>query len=83
VLATHEAAANAIEHAASLSPIEIRARRAAASIVVEVKDHGRWQPARNGNEDRGRGLGLIEQLVSAVKLETSDDGTTVRLLREI
>lgn len=81
VLATHEAAANAIEHAASSAPIEIRARRAVASVVVEVRDHGRWQPPRVGTEARGRGLKLIESLVSAVTIETDEDGTTLRLLQ--
>ena len=82
LLATHEAAANAIEHAASFTPIEIRARIAAATVAVEIRDYGRWKDAECGNEERGRGLKLIDNL-AAVKLETDEDGTTLRLLRRI
>jgi len=35
------------------------------------------------NEERGRGLELIEGLVSAVKIETEESGTTLRLLQQI
>ena len=50
VLATHEAAANAIEHAASSSPIEIRARRAADHLVVEIR--GSWTLATTATRER-------------------------------
>lgn len=83
VLATHEAAANSIEHAASSAPIEIRARRAVASVVVEVRDHGRWQTTRVEKEERGCGLKLIGSLVSALTVETDEDGTTLRLLQNL
>ncbi len=83
VLAAHEAAANAIEHAASLSPIEIHARRSLTSVVVEVRDHGRWRRIRSDEEGRGRGPTLIEGLVSAAKVESDDRGTTLRLLQRI
>ena len=83
VLATHEAAANAIEHAASIVADRDPGRRAAATVVVEIRDHGRWQERRDENEERGRGLKLIESLVSAVKIETDEDGTTLRLLQKI
>jgi two-component sensor histidine kinase len=83
VLAAHEAAANAIEHAASRAPIEIRAKRAAPTVLVEVRNHGRWQAARVEDEERGRGLKLIGNLVSAVKIEADEQGTTPRLLQEI
>ena len=83
VLATHEAAANAIEHAASLTTIEIRAELATATVAIEITDHGRWQDTGSENEERGRGLQLIESLVSAVKIETGEEGTTLRLLQKI
>ena len=35
------------------------------------------------NVERGRGLKLIENLVSAVKIETDEQGTTLRLLQKI
>ena len=89
VLATHEAAANAIEHAASRTPIEIRARLATATVAAEITDHGRWKDASRPDaaasefEQRGRGLQLIEGLVTAVRIETDGDGTTLRLLKQI
>ena len=83
VLATHEAVANAIEHARTSAPIEVRARISAATVAVEVKDHGSWRERPSVNEERGRGLELIEGLVSAVKIETEESGTTLRLLQQI
>ncbi len=83
VLATHEAVANAIEHAGTSAPIEVRARITAATVAVEIKDHGSWKEGQRENEERGRGLALIENLVSAVKIETEESGTTLRLLQQI
>ncbi len=83
VLATHEAVANAIEHARTSAPIEIRALITAATVAVEIKDHGSWRQRQSENEERGRGLQLIEGLVSAVKIETEESGTTLRLLQQI
>lgn len=43
VLATHEAAANAIEHSQTNSELTVRARTDASLIVLEVSDHGQWK----------------------------------------
>jgi anti-sigma regulatory factor (Ser/Thr protein kinase) len=83
VLAIHEATANAIEHSDSNAPIDVRARVSVASVAIEVRDHGRWRESDDDDEGRGRGLKLIENLVSALKIETSESGTTLRLLQQI
>jgi serine phosphatase RsbU (regulator of sigma subunit)/anti-sigma regulatory factor (Ser/Thr protein kinase) len=78
VLAVSEAAANAIEHAAdptspsivvSVTPVDGRA-------VLSVEDFGRWKETPP-DEDRGRGLRIIEALVETPSIERSSRGTTV------
>ena len=80
VLATHEVAANAIEHAGSASPIEVRARLVEGTITVEISDRGRWAP-RVTDIERGRGLPLIAALVSKLEVRTDQRGTVVRLVQ--
>jgi anti-sigma regulatory factor (Ser/Thr protein kinase) len=80
VLATHEAAANAIEHSGSTAPIEIRARIGDGEVTVEIADGGRWLVSPPGTEERGRGLGMMTALVSRVEIAKETFGTTVRLV---
>jgi len=80
VLATHEATANAIEHAQTSEPVVIWAEVSDAAVTIEVRDHGQWKATGEFNEDRGRGLPLIAALVSVVEIEASPDGTTLRLV---
>ncbi len=80
VLATHEAVVNALQHAGSADPVEVRATRDDGHVVVEVVDHGTWrQPVAPWNEERGRGLQLMRGLVSGVEVLSDPAGTTVRL----
>ena len=83
VLATHEAAANAIEHADSHEPVQVRAQLAKGLVTVEVMDRGRWEPQAASGHDRGRGLQLIEDLVFELQIEKDPRGTTLRLLCRI
>jgi anti-sigma regulatory factor (Ser/Thr protein kinase) len=78
VLAAHEAAANALEHGDP--PVAVCAGLAGGVVRVEISDRGRWKVQRSTDEERGRGLLLIEQLVSEVEIDTHDRGTTLRLL---
>jgi anti-sigma regulatory factor (Ser/Thr protein kinase) len=79
VLATHEAAANAIEHADSVEPVAIEARFADGTVSVEIRDSGRWKAQRHADELRGRGLLLIKKLVTDFEIQTHPSGTTLRL----
>lgn len=80
VLATHEAAANAIEHADSSDPVQVHAQLAEGLITVEISDRGCWNPQARKSEDRGRGLELIQALVSELDIQRQHRGTTLRLL---
>ena len=80
VLATHEAVANAIQHAGAPSPVVVRGDADADGVVIEVSDDGHWKPPDDPpSEERGRGLTLIRSLVSDAQIRTGDRGTTVRI----
>ncbi len=79
-LAVSEVCANAVEHAYGHEPghtFRVHAERAAEEVVIEVSDAGRWRRPRGSR--RGRGLGMIEQLMDAVDVERASSGTTVRM----
>ncbi|MCU1430402.1 MAG: multi-sensor signal transduction histidine kinase [Actinomycetia bacterium] len=89
VLAVNEAAANAVEHAYGPGDarIEVTAtasgvRSGAGVVDVRVRDFGRWRPDRPG-VGGGRGLILIRDLMDDVSIETTNDGTTVRMTRAL
>jgi anti-sigma regulatory factor (Ser/Thr protein kinase) len=79
ILAAGEAAGNAIEHAYrhDRGSVRLRAYVADRRIVVEVRDSGIWQLA--GDPERGRGLGIMRALVDRVSIESTTNGTNVRL----
>src|SRR5690242_17971506 len=80
VLATHEAVANAIQHAGSAAPVHVRAESDSDGVVIEVSDDGNWKPPTEPpSEERGRGLTLIRSLVSDAQIRTGQRGTTVRI----
>ena len=81
VLATHEAAANAIEHGNPEQSFAVRGEIVDRVLTVEISDTGRWGASRTGNDERGRGLVLIKALVSKVEIRTGRHGTTVRLVQ--
>jgi anti-sigma regulatory factor (Ser/Thr protein kinase) len=81
MLATHEAAMNAVEHAYGPEPgrVEVRATRDGAHAEIEVRDTGRWRERARRSPDRGRGVGLMAALVDDASVERTEDGTSVRL----
>jgi anti-sigma regulatory factor (Ser/Thr protein kinase) len=84
MLASAEAAANAIEHAYGLAPgvVELRAWTAhGGPVKVTIRDFGNWRAPRGTH--RGRGLVLMEGLADAVEVIQSEQGTTVELSRRI
>ena len=80
VLATHEAVANAIQHAGAPGHVVVRGESGSDGVVIEVSDDGHWKPPDDPpSEERGRGLTLIRSLVSDAQIKTGDRGTTVRI----
>jgi serine/threonine-protein kinase RsbW len=82
ILATHEAVANAIQHAGPNRQITVRGNASADAVTIEVSDNGQWRiPDSPSSEERGRGLDLIRSLVTVADIQTGHDGTTVRLVQ--
>jgi anti-sigma regulatory factor (Ser/Thr protein kinase) len=78
LLAAHEAAANAIEHAAA--PVTVIGRVEADVILIEVTSAGRWRaPAQGIPDERGRGLALMRGLLSDVEILAEKERTIVRM----
>jgi len=76
LLATHEAAANAMKHGQPESPVSISASRdEAGGFTVEVTNLGGWKEPDPGHH--GRGLALMSELMSEVEIQTK---TSVRML---
>jgi anti-sigma regulatory factor (Ser/Thr protein kinase) len=65
LLATHEAVANAMEHALKDGPIRLRGEIAKDAVTVSVSNAGDWRPP-NANDFRGRGLTVIRALMTDV-----------------
>jgi PAS domain S-box-containing protein len=84
VMACSEACTNAIEHAGA-GPDETISFEAVlhdGEVDVTVRDRGHWRDQRPPS-DQGRGLDLIDALMDDVTLETSPDGTVIRLRRRL
>jgi anti-sigma regulatory factor (Ser/Thr protein kinase) len=87
VLAINEALANAAEFAYVLAErpgtIDIQAEYLAGQqkLVVSVSDRGTWRTPQTGPapRTRGRGIPLMETLSDEAAIETSPDGTRVRM----
>jgi anti-sigma regulatory factor (Ser/Thr protein kinase) len=82
-LAISEAAGNVVEHA--YGPVdawfEVSAALDDGTLVVAVRDHGRWRERRDGG--RGRGLRIIRALMDDVAVQAAEGGTVVRMRRAI
>lgn len=70
LLATHEAAANAMVHGEAESPVTVSAiQNADGGFTVEVTNHGRWREPEPGHN--GRGFAMMVELMSEVGVRTS------------
>jgi anti-sigma regulatory factor (Ser/Thr protein kinase) len=80
LLAAHEAAANGIEHAASVGPVTVVGRVDPDAILIEVTSAGAWGAhLHEASDERGRGLILMKRLMSQVDIVAEAERTTVRL----
>lgn len=82
-LAVSEAAMNAIEHAygPSEAEFELHATIRAGVFHAAVGDSGRWRDRRE--DDRGRGLAIIDALMDDVEVSAEQTGTTVSMRRSL
>ena len=77
VLAVHEAAANAIEHAGGR--VTVRGARDEDKVLLVVSNTGRWKEPRSSESSRGRGLTLMRALMSKLEVHVDPEATTVRM----
>jgi anti-sigma regulatory factor (Ser/Thr protein kinase) len=81
LLATHEAAANAIEHG-ECEELELEGRLEPQQMIsIEVRDGGSWKTPQAGSDERGRGLQLIHGLMESVTINQGSLGTSVCMRR--
>jgi anti-sigma regulatory factor (Ser/Thr protein kinase) len=83
LVATTEAAANAVEHAYGPGDASFHVEMSAAGgqVTVVVRDHGLWRPPRGRN--RGRGTLLMQSLMDDFEVTTGEMGTEVRMSKRI
>jgi anti-sigma regulatory factor (Ser/Thr protein kinase) len=82
VLAVNEIAANTISHTTGDGVLHVW--HTPEEIVCQVRDQGEITDplagrVRNGPDDRGHGLWLVNQVCDLVELRTGAAGTTVRM----
>jgi anti-sigma regulatory factor (Ser/Thr protein kinase) len=82
VLAVSEALNNAIEHGYRDAAGTVRLRVSAEGnlLRIQVSDHGHWFVSEL-NDERGRGILLMNSLMDSVEIESNGSGTTVTLER--
>jgi integral membrane sensor domain MASE1/anti-sigma regulatory factor (Ser/Thr protein kinase) len=82
LVATSEAHTNAVRHAYGVTPgiVKIAASIAGDELQVSVKDEGTWRTAPS-HYDGGRGIALMRSLMDDVEIESTSEGTEVRMRR--
>jgi len=80
VLAVSEACNNAIEHAYpdGEGTIKVSVEDGSETFRIVVEDQGRWR-VRVPDDERGRGITLMKQLMHSAEIETTAQGTRVTL----
>jgi anti-sigma regulatory factor (Ser/Thr protein kinase) len=82
-LASHEACANAIEHAYQFGDalVELEGRRTDGEVAVTVRDSGPWR--EKARSERGQGIELMRALMDEVRVNGGPDGTEIELRRRL
>jgi PAS domain S-box-containing protein len=85
-IACHEACSNAVEHGCGFGPgtITVEAALENDRIEIEVRDSGHWVERPDGPLPfRGHGLPLMEALMDSVEVTREDEGTSIRLAKQV
>jgi PAS domain S-box-containing protein len=85
-IACHEACSNAVEHGCGFGPgtVTVEAALDNGRSEIEVRDSGHWVERPDGPLPfRGHGLPLMEALMDSVEVVRGDEGTSVRLARQV
>ena len=82
VAACHEACANAIVHpyGGRVGQVELSLELTNGVLDVEVRDSGRWRESAAAD---GHGLRMMRGFMDSVVVEADDEGTVVRMRREL
>jgi serine/threonine-protein kinase RsbW len=83
LLATHEAVANAIEHAERASEVAVTGARKDDKVVVIVINRGEWTKRGAPDDERGRGLAMIGALMSNFEIDSRHGRTVVRMSKDV
>lgn len=83
LLATHEAAANAIEYARPATEVTVRGVRDDSKLMVVVTNSGTWKDPRSVDDMRGWGLILMDKLMSEVEVQVDLERTVVRMRKDL
>ena len=85
ILTICEAAGNAIEHAYGPGDevFEVEVGLEGSMVMASVRDNGTWRDRADRQDNRGRGLRIIEGLMDEVELVKDPSGTLVRMRRSL
>lgn len=85
LVATAEAYSNSVRHAYGLAAgtVEIQAKLTADSVEIAVRDHGTWKNHAGTVNDGGRGIAVMHALMDSVVVDSSEQGTQVRMQRTL
>ncbi len=82
-VATGEAITNSIQHAYGVrgGSVRVCGRVESGKLIVEIRDTGRWRGAHD--DGGGYGLQVLKGIVQDVAIDSTEQGTTVRLTQPV